>query len=397
MLRFSILRNPIHFLPMNLFFLSLALQFFMMISTRSEASFAKKYDPDENKIMATLKSQDQKKMIVAVIDTGFDTNNKFLKQNLWQNSREIPNNGIDDDQNGFIDDINGWNFADNNADLQDSNNHGSHILSILQQSIANLAGLPQGYPTLKQKSFDSNESTASKVQFMILKYYKENMSSKDQMNSYLNAVEYAIKNGAQIINFSGGGYGRFKRESDLYRLASQKEILVVAAAGNESNDNSMNPYFPASFNFQNILPIGSLSNDYTKSPFSNFKTPGLQIDVRGEDIIGYDHQGRRIKMSGTSQATARMTGDIIKFFANNPEAQLTHSIQEWVQIFKFIALSKLSGSFEDVLGIEKIQGTGISDLWQENFQRQKSLPLKFFGKNQNAFGLPVKKVRFRSS
>jgi subtilisin family serine protease len=52
----------------------------------------------------------KKKVIVAVIDSGIDTAHEDLKPILWQNRKEIPGNGIDDDKNGYIDDIHGWNF-----------------------------------------------------------------------------------------------------------------------------------------------------------------------------------------------------------------------------------------------------------------------------------------------
>ncbi len=51
-----------------------------------------------------------KQVVVAVIDTGIDTLHEDLKPVLWTNSKEIPNNKIDDDNNGYIDDIHGWNF-----------------------------------------------------------------------------------------------------------------------------------------------------------------------------------------------------------------------------------------------------------------------------------------------
>lgn len=50
------------------------------------------------------------KIIVAVIDGGTDVKHEDLKDVLWTNPKEIPGNGIDDDNNGYIDDINGWNF-----------------------------------------------------------------------------------------------------------------------------------------------------------------------------------------------------------------------------------------------------------------------------------------------
>ena len=49
-------------------------------------------------------------IIVATLDTQIDLNHEDLKNQIWVNKDEIPNNGIDDDQNGYIDDINGWNF-----------------------------------------------------------------------------------------------------------------------------------------------------------------------------------------------------------------------------------------------------------------------------------------------
>lgn len=53
------------------------------------------------------------KVIVGVIDSGIDINHEDLKDVIWVNKNEIPNNGIDDDKNGYIDDIHGWNFLGN--------------------------------------------------------------------------------------------------------------------------------------------------------------------------------------------------------------------------------------------------------------------------------------------
>ena len=67
--------------------------------------------PGISLIKTTSKLKDSKKsIIVAVIDSQIDTYHEDLKDAIWTNKKEIPNNGIDDDHNGYTDDINGWNF-----------------------------------------------------------------------------------------------------------------------------------------------------------------------------------------------------------------------------------------------------------------------------------------------
>ncbi|TNF29572.1 MAG: peptidase S8 [Bacteroidetes bacterium] len=62
-----------------------------------------------------LKGRKPTKVIVAILDSGVDTDHEDLKDNIWVNRDEIPGNGIDDDKNGYVDDINGWNFLGNAA------------------------------------------------------------------------------------------------------------------------------------------------------------------------------------------------------------------------------------------------------------------------------------------
>ena len=75
-------------------------------------------DPAKDKIYGVgaeeayklLMGKKAKEVIVAVIDSGVDTEHPDLKDVIWINEDEIPGNGIDDDKNGYIDDVHGWSF-----------------------------------------------------------------------------------------------------------------------------------------------------------------------------------------------------------------------------------------------------------------------------------------------
>lgn len=64
-----------------------------------------------NELLVNRQAKDT--IVVAVIDSGIDIEHEDLKNSLWVNTDEIPNNQIDDDSNGYVDDIHGWNFIGN--------------------------------------------------------------------------------------------------------------------------------------------------------------------------------------------------------------------------------------------------------------------------------------------
>ena len=66
-----------------------------------------------DKAYGLLKKKTSQPVIVAVIDSGVDIEHEDLQGKIWVNTKEIPKNGIDDDNNGYIDDVYGWNFLGN--------------------------------------------------------------------------------------------------------------------------------------------------------------------------------------------------------------------------------------------------------------------------------------------
>ena len=83
-------------------------------------------------------------IVVAIIDTGTDTDHEDLRPNLWRNTQEIPDNRIDDDGNGYIDDYRGWNVWRFNDDVSDDLNgsgHGTGIAGIIGAKGDNKIGI----------------------------------------------------------------------------------------------------------------------------------------------------------------------------------------------------------------------------------------------------------------
>lgn len=81
------------------------------------------YGAATNKAYQLLEGKSAKTVVVAVIDSGVDWEHEDLKDVMWVNDDEIPNNGKDDDNNGYIDDIHGWNFLGNpNGENVDADN-----------------------------------------------------------------------------------------------------------------------------------------------------------------------------------------------------------------------------------------------------------------------------------
>jgi subtilisin family serine protease len=77
----------------------------------------------------------------------------------------------------------------------------------------------------------------------------------------INAIDYAVLNGASIINASFGSPDSSQAEEDAIERARGKNVLFIAAAGNEGNDTDDYPMYPADYPIDNIISV--LSTDPT--------------------------------------------------------------------------------------------------------------------------------------
>ncbi len=251
------------------------------------------------------------KVVVAVVDTGIDYTHPGLRDHVWVNSGEAGNwqppkevaaltscrdkscNGIDDDGNGFVDDVVGWDFVNDEPLPYDVHGHGTHISGIISSDPVAGVGLVGVCPD---------------VTIMPLKYYDNSGLGNNNLANTVKAIRYAVKMGANIINYSGGGADPAASEKAAIEEAERKGILFVAAAGNDGHSNDQTPYFPASYGLDNIISVASINRENQLLPSSNFGTRMVNIAAPGLMILSSLPTGKFGTMSGTSQATAFVTG-----------------------------------------------------------------------------------------
>ncbi len=255
---------------------------------------------------------ENKPIVIAVIDTGADISHPDLKNYIWTNLGEMgldslgldkKSNGIDDDDNGFVDDIHGWNFVENSNRVFDVNGHGTHISGIIKNEFKNL--------NAKQ----STSTSAAPVRLMILKYYDPKGKLEDSIKFSVQAIKYANMMNANIINYSGGGDESSASELAAIRQSEKLGILFVAAAGNGRANTDIKKYYPANYGLSNIISVGATNEEGDYASFSNYGNRSVDIAAPGKDINSTLPNSKFGLMSGTSQATAFVTGAAAKMLS----------------------------------------------------------------------------------
>ncbi|MDD4972783.1 MAG: S8 family peptidase [Bacteriovorax sp.] len=287
-------------------------------------------------------------VIVAVVDTGIDIHHEDLKDVVWVNTKEIPNNGIDDDGNGYIDDINGINTLVRDAngkatmDNKDTHSHGTHV---------------SGTIGAKQNNGIGIAGIASNVKIMGIRTVPNDGDETDI--DVAEAFVYAARNGAKIINCSFGkssNEGRQLIPDTLKYIGDKYGVLVIAAAGNDSTDIDSTPTYPASFNNDNLLIIASTTNGGGMSYFSNYGKINVDVAAPGSNIYSTVPGNKYESMSGTSMATPTTVGVAAEILSHNPDltvAQLKDVLIKSVTKINSFKNKMVSGGRIDLLkGLE---------------------------------------------
>ncbi|MBP8114478.1 MAG: S8 family peptidase [Chitinophagaceae bacterium] len=171
-------------------------------------------------------------VIVAVIDSGIDTLHEDLKPVLWRNPKEIPGNGIDDDNNGYVDDVYGWNFL--------GGRDGQNVEQDSYEAARVYHNLKGKYAELKDVSMLSGEE---------LFYYEMWVRAKQEIVGDVNPMEIIQIRRMSKMMVAGDSVIRkaIKKEEynckDLESFTTEdadaikvKDILIRICEGNDNNE-----------------------------------------------------------------------------------------------------------------------------------------------------------------
>jgi len=223
---------------------------------------------------ASIAKTEQKLLRVAVIDTGLDLNDPRFQASLCSAGHK---------------DFTGKGIADNNG-------HGTHIAGIVSTIAMNYGPNP-GFCLL------------------IYKYYTDDATASQNIRREVLAIKEAIKNGANIVNFSSGG-PEFHGD-EYYLIKNHPEVTFVVAAGNDGKELNKDGYYyyPASYFLKNEIVVSNSERDGTLAKTSNFGSLVNASEI-GQSVISTTPGGYYHSMSGTSQATAKRTGKLIREILN---------------------------------------------------------------------------------
>ena len=270
-----------------------------------------------------------KRPVIAIIDTGVQTDHPDLAANMWVNEAELNGlPGVDDDMNGLIDDVNGYDFVNQTGRVGDWNGHGTHCAGIAAAVGNNNIGI-----------------TGANPDALIMAITVLQSDGIGDMATIIRGIDYASDNGADILSMSLGGYGTPSNAEEFALAKAYQHAIIVAAAGNDGLDITRGhlnafgqfgaPMFPGAFTFvlgtqaSQAYPVGingCVSTGRAFNPwradFSNFDCDDYFSEYDEEKIYNYEimapgafiystYPGGRYKyLQGTSMATPFAAGAI---------------------------------------------------------------------------------------
>ena len=224
-----------------------------------------------------LKNKKGTKVIVGVVDSGIDIEHQDLKAVIWKNTKEIPGNGIDDDNNGYVDDIHGWNF------LGDINGENLEMTRIVKKG-------------------DDGSETYKKAKAEFDKEVQEATAQKQQFDFIYNA-DKAIRTELKKDNYTVEDLKTLTSTNPIVNQVKPRFIQILTATpkdkfdeqikeAKEHFDNQMEFNLNLDFNGRKVL--GDNPDDLTDTKYGNNNVVGPVKDgaLHGTHVAGIIGQVR---------------------------------------------------------------------------------------------------------
>jgi subtilisin family serine protease len=227
-------------------------------------------------------------IVVAVLDSGIDYNHNDLDSNMWSKSVNGQN-------------IHGYNAIQDSFNPMDDHNHGTHVAGVIGAVTNNGRGIA---------------GMNWKVQLMALKFL--NSEGNGTTADAIESLDWARENGAQVMNMSWGGGAHSQLLLEALGRAEAAGIVLVAAAGNESNNNDLAPTYPANYEIPSLISVAASDSGDRLAWFSNFGATSVDILAPGVSILSTVTNNNYANMNGTSMAAPHVSGAAALLLSKHP-------------------------------------------------------------------------------
>jgi subtilisin family serine protease len=242
--------------------------------------------------------------VVAVIDTGIDYTHPDLAANMFRNTADCNNTGMDDDDNGYIDDCFGIDVANGDSGSDGRPHHGTYVagtIGAVGNNGIGVVGVNWNVKLLACKFFDASGSATTEGAIECLEYIK------DLKTRAVNPVNIVASNN------SWGGDEKSQALSDAINEQRQAGILFISGAGNGNafgigQNNDTTPFYPCNFFLANIVCVAATRSNDGKAGFSNYGRRTVHVGAPGQGILSTVPGGGMRSLDGTSMATPHVVG-----------------------------------------------------------------------------------------
>lgn len=239
------------------------------------------------------------KVVVGVIDSGIDINHEDLKNVIWVNPNEIPNNNIDDDKNGYVDDIHGWNFL---GDINQENMELTRIYKSGDKSNPDYQRAKTEYEKQYEEAFAEKEYFEQLNQMVL--------SADDILKKELKKDKYTSDDVAKIQTTDNmlAQYVEFMQQL-LERVGDSEAIKEELKGALNHYSTKLNYYLNLEFSPRKDI-LKDDENDFSKIGYGNNNVigPDLEGSLHGTHVAGIigAQRANNVGMDGVADNIAIM-------------------------------------------------------------------------------------------